>query len=64
MTPLELLIYSPLYLLLAVDIALKIYGAYQAFKKKWYFGVAALLVPGFGLVVGCAKFFFKKDILK
>lgn len=43
---------------------LQLYGAYEAFKKKWYLGAVALLIPGFALVVGAAKLFFKKDLLK
>ena len=42
----------------------QLYGTYLAFKKKWYMGVVALLVPGFSLVVGAAKLLFKKDILQ
>jgi len=44
--------------------ALKIYGAVVAFKKKWYFGLMALVVPFFGEIVGVAKLVFKKDILE
>jgi len=43
--------------------ALEIYGIYICFLKKWYLGAVALLVPGFALVIGAAKLFFKKDLL-
>lgn len=45
-------------------LALQIYGAYICFKKKWYMGAVSLFVPGFALVIGAFKFFFKKDLLK
>lgn len=41
-----------------------IYGVYLSFKKKWYIGVASLIVPGFALVVGVYKLITKKDLLK
>jgi hypothetical protein len=44
-------------------LALEIYGMYICFCKKWYLGAVALLVPGFALVIGAAKVFFKKDLL-
>jgi len=57
-----------LMLLIAVFLltflALKLYGIILCFKKKWYFGVIALCVPLFGEIVGVARFFFKKDLLK
>lgn len=43
--------------------ALQVYGMYTCFLKKWYLGAVALLVPGFALVIGGAKFFFNKDLL-
>lgn len=43
--------------------AVNIYGIYLCFKKKWYVGVAGLLVPWFAFVIGTAKYFFKKDLL-
>lgn len=52
-----------LFMAYLIVVALQIYGIYLSFRKKWYIGVAALAVPGFGLVVGTLKFFFKKDIL-
>ena len=44
-------------------ILITIYGIYLCFCKKWYIGIAALLVPGFATIVGWFKF-FKKDILQ
>lgn len=44
--------------------ALHIYGAVLGFRKKWYIGLAALVFGGFGLVLGIAKVFFKKDLIK
>lgn len=41
----------------------QIYGTYVSFCKKWYIGLAALVFPGFAVVVGAAKL-FKKDLLK
>lgn len=43
---------------------LHVYGIILSFKKTWYFGVIALLVPWFAVIVGAAKFFFKKNLLK
>lgn len=43
--------------------ALKLYGIYLCFIKKWYLGAVALFVPFFAEVIGAAKFFFKKDLL-
>jgi hypothetical protein len=40
------------------------YGVYVCFKKKWYMGLAAVVVPMFALFVGAAKFIFKSDLLK
>lgn len=45
-------------------VSLVIYGIVLSFQKAWYVGLAALVFPAFGLVVGLAKFVFKKDILK
>lgn len=45
-----------------VSLALQVYGMYLSFKKKWYIGLASVLVPGFALVVGAMKFFMKKDL--
>jgi hypothetical protein len=42
---------------------LEVYGVYLSFNKKWYLGAVALLVPGFALVIGAAKFLFRKDLL-
>jgi hypothetical protein len=43
---------------------LHLYGAYLGFQKKWYIGLAALLVGGFGVIIGAAKLFFNKDLIK
>ena len=45
-------------------VAVNFYGIYLSFKKKWYIGAVALLVPGFSLVVGLYKAITKKDLLK
>ena len=44
--------------------ALHIYGAILGFRVKWYIGLLALLFGGFGILLGIAKFIFKKDLLK
>jgi hypothetical protein len=49
--------------LVVASFILQAYGTVLCFKKKWYMGLAALAVPGFALVVGAAKAFFKKDLL-
>lgn len=43
---------------------LHIYGIVHCFKKKWYLGAAALLIPGFAWVIAIAKLVFKKDLLE
>lgn len=43
--------------------ALKIYGVILSFKKKWYIGAVAIIVPGFAEVIAIAKL-LKKDLLK
>lgn len=63
LTPGAIIFLLTLALLWGASLAVSIYGIYTAFLKKWYIGVAALLVPGFAMVVGIAKL-FKKDILK
>lgn len=52
-----------LFLVWLSGLALQIYGTYVCFVKKWYFGAVALFVPGFALIIGAAKLFFKKDLL-
>lgn len=53
---LALLSFFPIFLGLAfVALILEVYGAYLAFRKKWYLGVIALAVPPFGLVLAIAK---------
>lgn len=51
-------------LFFALMACTQFYGAYLSFKKKWYMGAVALFVPGFALIVGAAKFLFKKDLLE
>ena len=51
-----------LALLWGISTLIHVYGIYVSFLKKWYLGAAALLIPGFALVVGLFKI-FKKDIL-
>jgi hypothetical protein len=53
-----------LFLSCICSVAFQIYGTVVCFRKKWYMGLAALAVPGFSLVIGVAKLFFKKDLLK
>lgn len=45
-------------------LSLNIYGMVICFKKKWHFGIMSLLVPWFAIIVGGAKYLFKKDLLK
>ena len=45
-------------------IALKIYGVVLCFRKKWYIGCAAIVVPLFPEIVAGAKLLLKKDLLK
>lgn len=47
-----------------VSTILHIHGIVISFQKKWYLGLAAILVPGFATIVSIAKLVFKKDILK
>lgn len=44
-------------------LGLRVYGIVLSFKKKWYIGVAALVVPLFAEIVAIAKLVFKKDLL-
>jgi hypothetical protein len=55
------LIIIALWLTLA---GLSVYGMILSFKKKWYIGLAAIVVPLFAFVIGTAKVVFKKDLLK
>lgn len=41
----------------------QIVGIIVGFKKAWYIGLIALLVPIFALVIGVAKKVFGTDIL-
>jgi hypothetical protein len=58
----------PIWFLIAIFLTwltltvTQLYGIYTCFMKKWYLGAAALLIPGFALVIGAFKF-FKKDLL-
>lgn len=38
-------------ILLLVLLALRIYGAYLAFKKKWWLGLLALIIPGISDII-------------
>lgn len=49
--------------LFIATVGLQFYGLYKCFKKKWYIGLAGLVVPMFALVVGTAAL-FDKDLLK
>lgn len=49
---------------LVLSITAKIHGVVLCFRKKWYLGVAALMVPFFAEIVSVAKVVFKKDLLK
>lgn len=53
-----------MFLFCFLMLGLKIYGAVLGFRKKWYFGLMALMVPFFGEIVALAKLIFKKDLLK
>ena len=60
--------FSLLFVLLAVllnvvALGVTIYGVVISFKKAWYVGLAALVFPIFGFVVGGAKLLLKKNIL-
>lgn len=58
-----LLMFLGVILLVILDIVLHLHGIMLAFKKKWYIGVIAIVVPFFALIVSLAKILFKKDIL-
>lgn len=69
MNPEVSLLYPTLVLLLGAGIALacaliSLYGVYLSFSKKWYIGAVALFIHPFAFIVGAAKLFFKKDLLK
>jgi hypothetical protein len=53
-----------LFLFAAACLALRLYGAVLGFRKAWYFGLMALVVPFFGEIIALAKLLFKKDLLK
>lgn len=44
-------------------LGVAVYGIYLSFQKAWYIGLAALVFPVFGFVVGSAKL-FNKELLK
>lgn len=50
-------------LLTVLGIALQVYGIYLGFKKAWYVGAIAIVIPLFALVVGTSKAVFDKDLL-
>lgn len=47
-----------------VLFGLKIYGAVLGFRKKWHFGLMALVVPFFAEILVVSKHVFGKDILE
>lgn len=62
------LIFSGLAILLVLILCIfslicQIYGIVLGFKKKWYVGLAAIVVPMFAIAVGGAKLLGKKDLL-
>ena len=62
LTPVTILLLSIFLHIIMLPFCLS--GIYQSFKKAWYLGITALLVPGFATVLGLAKLLFKKDLLK
>lgn len=58
-----LILIGALVLLFIFTVGLQFYGLYKCFKKRWYIGLAGLVVPLFALIVGTAAL-FNKDILK
>lgn len=52
------------FTLAAVIALISLYGVYLSFSKKWYIGAVSLFVHPFAFIVGAAKLFFKKDLLK
>jgi uncharacterized ion transporter superfamily protein YfcC len=55
-----------LFLVLALNLLgliLAIYGIVLSFRKAWYVGLAALVFPLFGFIVGVTKFLGGTDIL-
>lgn len=44
-------------------LAVQVYGVVLSFKKHWACGLAAIVVPGFALVIGSAKL-LGLDLLK
>ena len=58
------LIYALGWLTFFISCALKLYGAYLAFQKKWWLGLIALIVPFFAEMLTLFKVFFNIDLLK
>jgi len=48
----------------AVSITAYIYGVYLSFRARWYKGLAALLIPALGMVVGLAAIFYGAHLWK
>jgi hypothetical protein len=44
-------------------LTIHVYGLYLCFRKKWYLGLAGLVIPSFATIIGAADLFFKKDLL-
>jgi len=59
----DLLMAILLLVYVSCSFSLGLYGITIAFKKKWYLGLAAIIIPGFALTLGVFKFFFKRDLL-
>lgn len=60
---LTFLIIAVLWILFMASVYFNIHGIILCFRKKWYIGVAALIVPGFATIVSVASLVFKKDLL-
>ena len=39
------------------------YGIILCFRRKWYIGLASIVVPLFATIIGGARLFFKRDLL-
>lgn len=58
-----LLLVAMILVMLIFSLIVHIYGIYLCFKKSPLYGLAALVVPLFPLIIGTAKLIFKKDLL-
>lgn len=57
------LISTFIFTFFVLAIAAKIHGVVLSFKKKWYIGVLALVVPLFAEIVSVVKVVLDKDLL-